>query len=90
MGWVQLVIIIPVARKVVLHSLLDDSRFLITRAGLPATTVQASTFLKMLDRAPITAPFPTATPGPTNTSAAIHTPSPITMGAVVNGMKGSV
>lgn len=90
MGCVQLIIIVPIARNVVFHIFLDDSRVLIARAGLPAATVHESMFLKTLERAPITAPSPTVTPGPTNTSAAIQVLDPMTIGAVVNGIEGSV
>jgi hypothetical protein len=42
-----------------------------------------------VERAPTTAPSPTITPGPTNTSAAIQALDPITMGATINGIEGS-
>ena len=46
-----------------------SSRFLMNRAGFPATTVHGSTFFMATARAPTTAPSPTVTPGPTKASA---------------------
>lgn len=66
----------------------SSRRFLIGRAGFPATTVQGSTFLKTLERAPTTAPSPILTPGATNTSAATQAPAPIKIGAGVSGICG--
>ena len=43
--------------------------FFTTCAGLPATTVQGSTFFIATARAPTMAPSPTVTPGPTKASA---------------------
>ncbi len=67
-----------------------SGRGLTGRAGFPAATVQGSMSWNTLERAVTTAPSPIVTPGATNTSAVTHARSPRVIGAVVNGMAGSV
>src|SRR3954452_1467536 len=70
------------------HQLL--SRFLLSRAGFPTTTLRGFTFFIATARAPTIAPSPTVTPGPTNASAQTHASEPITIGGRSNGKSGLV
>jgi hypothetical protein len=64
----------------------NQSKWLISLAGLPATIVRSGTFLITTPRAPTIAPSPIFTPGPTKASAQIQTLSPIVIGGFVSGL----
>src|SRR5206468_7334469 len=65
------------------HSVI--SRLLVSRAGLPITTLQGLTSFIATALAPTIAPSPIVTPGPTNASAQIHASGPIVIGGRSNG-----
>jgi hypothetical protein len=72
---------IPVDFVIVFHEFISSNRRSRTgTAGLPRATIQGGKSLNTLERAVTTAPSPIVTPGPTNTSAVIHTRSPIVDG----------
>lgn len=63
-------------------------RGLTGRAGVPTATVQGGMSEKTLERAPMTAPWPTVTPGAMKTSAATQAWAPMEMGAGTRGKRG--
>ena len=66
------------------------SRFFMTLAGLPATTVHGGTSLVTTAAAATTAPSPTVTPGRTIAREQIHSESPTTRGFVWSSNDGLV